>query len=344
VKRTLNNVATVFVYDGWKPIGEFDEWGFFQAWNVYGPGADEILLRQQDKYGYVWFLSDRHGNVAFLLDNDANLIEKYTYDVFGQPKITDATGNIVRPYSYYSHDFLFQGREYIRELGIYDYRHRFYHPGLGRFIQTDPLGVSAGDMNLFRYVGDDPLDGSDPDGMYARGSGWTDAEWKRFNQAQMGGAGALDKAAAITEMALRSGKGLDAAKKAFEDAFGKGTATKENMANISQKMKEMAAALKGSEKIAYRITNADLGPKHLPADTIGHALRSGKGIEINVEHKMFENPSELKWTTVHESGHNFGLRDIVAKENATAFKSLPATNPRGALQNCDTVVDYAFRQ
>jgi RHS repeat-associated protein len=87
--------------------------------------------------------------------------------VFGQPKITDAAGTVVRPYSYYSHDFLFQGREYIRELGIYDYRHRFYHPGLGRFIQTDPTGFDAGDMNLFRYCGDNSINLSDPMGLLA---------------------------------------------------------------------------------------------------------------------------------------------------------------------------------
>jgi RHS repeat-associated protein len=61
---------------------------------------------------------------------------------------------------------MFQGREWIAELGIYDYRHRMYHPGLGRFLQTDPSGFDAGDMNLFRYCADDPVDRSDPTGLY----------------------------------------------------------------------------------------------------------------------------------------------------------------------------------
>jgi RHS repeat-associated protein len=60
---------------------------------------------------------------------------------------------------------MFQGREWIAELGIYDYRHRMYHPGLGRFMQTDPSGFDAGDMNLFRYCADDPVDLTDPMGM-----------------------------------------------------------------------------------------------------------------------------------------------------------------------------------
>ncbi|MEY2489599.1 MAG: hypothetical protein QOC70_1541 [Verrucomicrobiota bacterium] len=175
VKRTLNGVATIFVYDGWKPIGEWDVWGYFQAWNVYGPGDDEILLRHWGKYGYLRFQLDRHGNVEFLLNNNGALLEKYKYDAFGKPAITDAADN-PRAFSYYGHCFLFQGREYIWQLGVYDYRNRFYHPATGRFLQTDPTGFAAGDMNLFRYVNDDPIDGSDPTGLRSEIAG--DRMWK----------------------------------------------------------------------------------------------------------------------------------------------------------------------
>jgi RHS repeat-associated protein len=165
VKRTLNGVETLFVYDDWKPIGEFDQWGNFQAWNVYGAGTDEILLRSKDKYGYTIFLLDRHGNVAFLVDNDGVLLEEYTYDVFGRPTISSVETGQILSSTWYSHDFLFQGREYISQLGIYDYRNRFYLPATGRFLQSDPKGFDAGDMNLFRYCGDDPVDLSDPLGL-----------------------------------------------------------------------------------------------------------------------------------------------------------------------------------
>jgi RHS repeat-associated protein len=60
---------------------------------------------------------------------------------------------------------MFQGREYLSELGISDFRTRFYHPGLGRFLQKDPLGFGGGDANLFRFCGGDPVNGSDPSGL-----------------------------------------------------------------------------------------------------------------------------------------------------------------------------------
>lgn len=163
----MNGVATLFVYDDWKAIAEFDEWDYFQAWNVYGPGPDEVLLRSnaQAKYGYIRFQQDRHEKVAFLLDNDGQVVEKYTYDVFGRAKVTDGHGQDERPFSHYGHWFLFQGRDYFHELEIYDYRNRFYHPTLGRFLQSVPKEFEAGDMNLFRYCGDDPIVQSDPLGL-----------------------------------------------------------------------------------------------------------------------------------------------------------------------------------
>jgi RHS repeat-associated protein len=223
VKRTLGDVATVFIYDGWKPVAEWDAWAeYFQAWNAYGPGQDEILLRQDAKMGYLRFQLDRHGNVAFLLDNDAALIEKYTYDVFGLPKITDATGTVVRSFSHYEHNFLFQGREYIRQLGIYDFRNRFYSPTLGRFIQTDPIGLQtegaklsaqqralyvgggapetfgSSELNLYRYGNGDPVNGSDPFGL--------DAEFTLMRDPYVSGANANPRLSAGIMSITENGK------------------------------------------------------------------------------------------------------------------------------------------
>jgi RHS repeat-associated protein len=40
--------------------------------------------------------------------------------------------------------------------GLYDFRARIYSPSLGRFMQADPIGA-AGGINLYAYVGNDPL-------------------------------------------------------------------------------------------------------------------------------------------------------------------------------------------
>jgi RHS repeat-associated protein len=82
-------------------------------------------------------------------------------DAFGKPKINDGalTASAV------GNRFMFTGREYVAEFGIYEYRARAYHPGLGRFMSEDPKLFDGGDNNFFRYCGNDPLGKTDPMGM-----------------------------------------------------------------------------------------------------------------------------------------------------------------------------------
>jgi len=100
--------------------------------------------------------------VIALSDQNADLVESYSYDVFGQPSNTSDVNN---PY-------LFTGRRYDDETGLYYYRARYYDYATGRFMQTDPIGHASG-LNLYTYCGNNPLTWIDPfgDRTYAVGSG-----------------------------------------------------------------------------------------------------------------------------------------------------------------------------
>jgi RHS repeat-associated protein len=181
VKRTIDGVTRVITYDDWKPIMEWSDPTHLVAWNAYGPGPDEILWRYQAGAGHLRYHSDMHGNVTALLDYGGTVIEKYTYDAFGRPTVTNGDGTGTRGTSNYGNRFMFTGREYFPELGLYDYRHRFYDPWLGRFLQTDPTGFDAGDMNLFRYCADDPVDKSDPTGLQENSIGGWEGDGARIS-------------------------------------------------------------------------------------------------------------------------------------------------------------------
>ena len=58
------------------------------------------------------------------------------------------------------------GREWDKETGLYYYRTRYYDPMEGRFISKDPLGFKGGDVNLFAYVGNQPINFVDPYGLW----------------------------------------------------------------------------------------------------------------------------------------------------------------------------------
>ncbi len=49
---------------------------------------------------------------------------------------------------------------------MYYYRARWYDPATGQFISEDPIEFTAGDPNLFRYVGNHPTYAVDPSGLY----------------------------------------------------------------------------------------------------------------------------------------------------------------------------------
>ena len=85
---------------------------------------------------------------------NVEVVERYEYDVFGEP---NRVGDVNNPY-------LFTGRRYDTETGLYYYRARYYSPEIGRFLQTDPVGYVEG-LNLFTYVYNNPVNFVDPYGL-----------------------------------------------------------------------------------------------------------------------------------------------------------------------------------
>ena len=64
-------------------------------------------------------------------------------------------------------DRRFTGQRWEANLGLYDYRARFYDPTLGRFLQPDPIVPEPGNpqaLNRYAYVYNNPLRYTDPTG------------------------------------------------------------------------------------------------------------------------------------------------------------------------------------
>jgi RHS repeat-associated protein len=61
--------------------------------------------------------------------------------------------------------FGYTGREWDSDVKLQYNRARWYDPAQGRWISQDPIGFSAGDVNLYRYVGNGVTGATDPSGL-----------------------------------------------------------------------------------------------------------------------------------------------------------------------------------
>ncbi|NJL71222.1 MAG: RHS repeat-associated core domain-containing protein [Candidatus Competibacteraceae bacterium] len=76
----------------------------------------------------------------------------------------------------------YTGQRYDSETGLYYCKMRYYSPKIGRFLQADPVGYSAG-LNLYAYGGNNPTSGSDPMGL-TFGATWGSAVYQAYLQGQ----------------------------------------------------------------------------------------------------------------------------------------------------------------
>jgi RHS repeat-associated protein len=124
---------------------------------LHGPAIDQILADETNTSQVFWALSDHQGTVRDWINNSAVVQNHIRYDSFG--RITSQTAPTFNP------RFAYTGREWDREIGLYFYRARYYDAGVGRFIGEDPLGLTAGDANLHRYVINAPINNTDVFGL-----------------------------------------------------------------------------------------------------------------------------------------------------------------------------------
>ncbi|MBZ0165421.1 MAG: hypothetical protein K8I00_01350 [Candidatus Omnitrophica bacterium] len=114
---------------------------------------------------------DGLGNVRQITNSSGTIVESYDYDPYGQTTIYDSSlTDITSSGSGVGNPYMFTGRRYDEESGIYYYRRRSYDPEIGRFLQRDPLGYHDS-MNLFEYVVSNPINYVDPFGLLFFGDG-----------------------------------------------------------------------------------------------------------------------------------------------------------------------------
>lgn len=160
--------TTRFVYDGTDVVRDLDGNGATMADYLNGPGIDN-KLRQTVGATTSYFLADHLGTTRALTNPSGAVTSSLSYDSFGNV----TSGSAPTRYTY-------SGREIDSDTSLIYYRARWYAPQQGRFISEDPLGLRGGDINLYGYVLNNPVNFRDPTGTQrADRDRPGDIEWAR---------------------------------------------------------------------------------------------------------------------------------------------------------------------
>src|SRR3989337_3487390 len=155
IARIIGSSETRYVVAGGTLLAETNKQGSITAYYVYGLGLISKVTPQGAAYYYHY---DNLGSTVAMTDSSGNIINKYAYDAFG--KVLSQVEGVANPF------------KYVGAFGVMDegsgllyMRARYYDPATGRFISKDPIGW-AGGLNLYNYVGGNPVNFIDPFGLY----------------------------------------------------------------------------------------------------------------------------------------------------------------------------------
>lgn len=110
------------------------------------------------------------GNVIALLDTSGAVVVKYTYDAWGNNKVSNVNNVIITDANHIGNlnPFRYRGYYYDTDTKLYYLKTRYYDPEAGRFISQDGVEYLDPDtingLNLYAYCGNNPVSNVAPNG------------------------------------------------------------------------------------------------------------------------------------------------------------------------------------
>ena len=119
----------------------------------YIRGLGIISSDSEEAKTYYHYVSDEQGSITHVLSEDAEILNHYSYDAFG---------NIIEKTEKVENRFCYNGEMLDPVTQQYYLRARFYNPVIGRFTQEDTYYGDG--LNLYQYCQANPVGYVDPSG------------------------------------------------------------------------------------------------------------------------------------------------------------------------------------
>jgi RHS repeat-associated protein len=151
-KKINGAVVRKWIYeDDLKPVAEFDGAGTLLARYLEG-----VTVKSGTSYPVI---SDHLGTPRLLVSGTTGAVaQRLDVDDWGQVIADSGVGFQV---------FGFAGGIYDPDTELVRFGMRDYDPSVGRWTSQDPILFDGGQENLFAYVGNDPVNHTDPSGLGA---------------------------------------------------------------------------------------------------------------------------------------------------------------------------------
>lgn len=167
--QIVGGSTNAFDYDGWNLIRESPSsrqtslgtnlyvWGLDLSMNLQGTGGAGGLLAESRGGDLLAAAYDANGNLTELVNSEGTCPVQYRFDAFGN--LADERDDLD-----YRNPYRFATKYSDNETSLLYYGYRYYSPGLGRWLNRDPVG-EVGGLNLGTYVLNNPVDWIDMYGM-----------------------------------------------------------------------------------------------------------------------------------------------------------------------------------
>jgi RHS repeat-associated protein len=163
IRRATPTVTTLYVYDEAGHLaGEYTAAGALIQETVWLGDMPVATLRPNGSGCVeVFYVHVDHLNTPRLVTDTSNNIRwRWDSDPFG----TTAPNENPSGLGTFVYNLRFPGQQYDAVLGLHYNYFRDYDPGIGRYAQSDPIGL-AGGVNSYVYVAGNPLTQIDSNGL-----------------------------------------------------------------------------------------------------------------------------------------------------------------------------------